>query len=121
MHPAPGVVMARRIADLPPLWLGPVPATSVIGAERIRGSATAMDLSPDGRRLLVLTYRHLALFERAASEDWAQALSRPPRLLPLPPLRIAEAVGWDAAAAGALIGGEGEHSVLLQWNGTMPP
>lgn len=120
MHPGPGIAVARRIADLPSLWRQESdPAVSLKGSDRTRGSATAMDLSPDGRRLLVLTYRHLVLFERAADEDWPQALARGPRMLPFK-LWLAEAMGWNADGSGALIGAEREHSQLLRWDGVMP-
>ncbi|MFA7237900.1 MAG: hypothetical protein WC058_13635 [Phycisphaeraceae bacterium] len=55
---------------------------------------TAMDLSPDGRRAVVLTMTGLYEFSRKPDEDWPAAFKRPPRSLPLPILKQAEAVAF---------------------------
>jgi hypothetical protein len=116
------LAVARRIADLPLIWEGPVSPALPAGVERYRGTPTAIDLSPDGRKLLILTYKHLAEFERRADEDWPQALARGPmRIVRLPRQRILEAAGYDADANSALIGGEDEHAALWRWNGRFPP
>lgn len=116
------LAVARRIADLPLIWEGPVSPALPAGVERYRGTPTAIDLSPDGRKLLILTYKHLAEFERRADEDWPQAIARGPmRILRLPKQRILEAAGYDADADSALIGGEDEHAALRRWNGRFPP
>ena len=119
---APGeLAVARRIADLPLFWAGPVPPALPAGTERYRGTPTAIDLSPDGRKLLILTYRHLAEFERRADEDWPQAIARGPmRIVRLPRQRILEAAGYDIDARSALIGGEDVHAILRRWNGRFP-
>ena len=115
------LAVARRIADLPLIWEGPVSPALPAGVERYRGTPTAIDLSPDGRKLLILTYRHLAEFERRADEDWPQAIARGPmRIVRLPRQRILEAAGYDADAKSALIGGETEHAALRRWNGRFP-
>ncbi len=116
------LAMAKRIADLPLIWEGPVPPALPAGVERYRGTPTAIDLSPDGRKLLILTYKHLAEFERRADEDWPQALARGRmRIVRLPRQRILEAAGYEADANSALIGGEDEHAALWRWNGRFPP
>lgn len=118
--PAGRTAVAQRLADLPSLWPDPLPPAAPIGASRYRGAVTAMDLSADGRRLLLLTYTHLALFERAADEDWAQAARRPPRLLRLPAQKLFEAVAFDPAGIGALLGREGIGTPLFRWSGRFP-
>ena len=45
---------------------------------------TAMDISPDGLRAVVLTYGDAYEFRRARDEDWGAGLSRAPRRLPMP-------------------------------------
>lgn len=45
---------------------------------------TAMDVSPDGHRAVLLTYGNAYEFTRAADEDWAAAFSRPGRILAMP-------------------------------------
>ena len=47
-------------------------------------TATAMDISPDGSRAVVLTYGDAFEFTRKPDEDWTAALSRPPRRLAMP-------------------------------------
>lgn len=47
-------------------------------------SVTAMDVSPDGRRAVLLTYLHAYEFTRAENETWAAAFSRAPREIPVP-------------------------------------
>ena len=119
--PQGSVAVARRIADLPSLYREATPPASPTGAERYRGTPTAMDLSADGRRLAVLTYTHLAIFERRGDEDWPQAFkAREPVLIRLPRMRIAEGMGLSADGRSALIGGEKPHTPLLRWDGSLP-
>ena len=47
-------------------------------------AVTSMDISPDARRAVVLTYADAYEFTRAAEEDWAAAFARPPRRLIMP-------------------------------------
>ena len=63
---------------------------------RLEGQVTAADVSPDGRTLAVMTYRYLLLYRRPPRQDWAGAVSRPPRVSLLPWLPQAEALGWAA-------------------------
>jgi len=65
-----------RLADWWPERPTPVEPTSQL---RYRGAAAAMDLSPDGRRLALLTSTHWAVFTRAADEPWSAVLARPPQ------------------------------------------
>ena len=46
--------------------------------------ATAMDVSPDGRRAVVLSYGNAYEYTRIANEDWGKAFSRPPREITMP-------------------------------------
>ena len=47
-------------------------------------TATAMDVSPDGLRAIVLTYGNAYEFLRQAKETWTAAFSRPPREIIMP-------------------------------------
>lgn len=91
-------------------WVGPVSA-------RYRGAVTAADLSRDGRRLLVLTYTHWLVYERAPDEDWEQALRRKPMAGALPLVRGFEAAAWDAED-GIWASVEGQPSALFHWPAT---
>ncbi|WP_162823775.1 hypothetical protein [Lysobacter sp. TY2-98] len=86
--------VAERVARLRmPAALAPQSGTD----ERAPLSAqvTAASISPDGQRLAVLTYRYLLIYAKHPAEDWARAVVRPPRVLTLPWLPQAEAMGWD--------------------------
>jgi hypothetical protein len=47
-------------------------------------AVTAMDISPDGRRAVVLTYGNAFEYVRGDGENWSQAFSRPPRQIVVP-------------------------------------
>lgn len=72
-RPAP--VFARKAAELnlPPL-------------------TTAMDVAPDGRLAVVLTYGDAYAFPRRAGEGWVEAFGRAPVVVKLPPRRQGEAL-----------------------------
>jgi len=59
---------------------------------RYRAHVTSMALSPDGRTLVVLTYRDAYRYDRADGESWADAVRRDPKALGMPPLIQAESV-----------------------------
>ena len=46
--------------------------------------ATAMDISPDGRRMIILTYGNAYEYQRGDGESWREALARPAREIVLP-------------------------------------
>jgi hypothetical protein len=61
---------------------------------------TAMDISPDGRRAVVLTYGDAYEFNRANGETWAQSFSHEPRIIKGPQRKQGEAIcyGLDGKA-----------------------
>jgi hypothetical protein len=115
--PETGAV-ARRIAEIPPL----VPNTSAVVqplSARWRGQITAMDLSPDGLSLLLLTDQTLTLFRRLPEQDWAQALRHPAGQLRLPPFPNFESVAFSQDLRAAIFGNEGPISRFYRWR--LPP
>ena len=54
--------------------------------------ATAMDISPDGRRAVVLTYGSAYEYTRTGKETWGEALARQGRVLDMPPRRQGESI-----------------------------
>jgi hypothetical protein len=56
---------------------------------------TGMDISSDGRRAAVITYRSLYLFERAEDESWAEAFLKTPLEYVGPPGLHDEAVTFE--------------------------
>lgn len=69
---------------------------------------TALDITRDGRRMAVLTYGAVYVFDRADAESWAQALERQPGRVIFPPMRQAEALAISNNGRAALIGSEGD-------------
>jgi hypothetical protein len=53
---------------------------------------TAMDISPDGRRAVLLTYLGAYEYARGKEEGWAKAFRREPKRVALPLLRQAEGI-----------------------------
>jgi len=115
-----GVVIAQRLADLPPMDDLPTQGYDLVSA-LWQGKPTAADISPDGRRLLVLGYTHLALFEREAGEDWAQAVTRKPRFFPLPRVPLMEAVAWSADGQAAWLAPERSYRGVPVYRWLAPP
>ena len=108
------VVTARRVARLdqiPP----PSDHDRQFRFGGLRSQPTALDLSADGRMMVVLTYKHAYLFNRNAEASWATALKRQPVLvkLPLPEdhpdLRQREAICFSLDAMSLLVTSEGRH------------
>lgn len=57
---------------------------------------TALDVSPDGRSLIVLTYGDAYLWTRGAEESWTDAFTRPPLRLTMPARRQGETICFGA-------------------------
>jgi hypothetical protein len=53
---------------------------------------TGMDVSPDGRRAIVLTYHNAFEYVRAEKDDWAATFADPPREIELPYRAQGEAI-----------------------------
>jgi hypothetical protein len=64
---------------------------------RFGSQPTAMDISPDGKIIAVLTYKRPYLFYRQENESWPRVIDRPPVPLDMPRMRQAEAMSfsWD--------------------------
>ncbi|MBI1370479.1 MAG: hypothetical protein GC162_17725 [Planctomycetes bacterium] len=84
----PDVQTAHRIASL---WIN---------------MATGMDLSPDGRRLLIGTYGPAYEFTRRDNESWPDALKRAGRQLPMPRLAQGEAICYSTDGKTIYLSGE---------------
>ncbi|HUS48377.1 MAG TPA: hypothetical protein VM098_09660 [Phycisphaerae bacterium] len=61
---------------------------AVLGLQMV----TAMDISPDGRRAVVLTYGPAFEYTRAANETWAQAFARAGRRIAIPIRKQGESI-----------------------------
>ena len=80
---------------------------------------TALDLSPDGRKMVVLTYQHAYLFSRLPGDSWSSAVRQLPALIRLPPpldnrlLCQREAVCFSSDAMSLLVTSEGLHAGIF--------
>ena len=106
-----GEVVARPLGALP------IPPPSTERADALAPSMlhmpTALDLAPDGSAALVLSYADGFRFPRGPGESWAEAFARPPELLPLPPLPLAEAVAYVGDAL--YVTSEVDRLALVRW------
>ncbi|RDZ29131.1 hypothetical protein [Lysobacter silvisoli] len=73
---------------------------------RLQGQVTAADVSPDGRTLAVMTYRYLLLYPRQTGQGWGSAVAGKPKVIALPWLPQAEALGWSADGRALYATGE---------------
>lgn len=79
-----------------------------------RSQPTAMDVSPDGLKAVVLTYKNAYLFQRASEESWTVAFKKTPQILQLPKLRQAEALCFAADAETLFITSEKHPAPLFR-------
>ena len=114
--PQDTVQTARRIASFPDLVPTAPPRVQTLGGSAGRGTATALDVSADGRRMAVLTYLSASLFERAPGQTWAQALVQPRLSQRLPREPMFEAMAFDATGRFAVIGSERVPSRFYRWS-----
>jgi hypothetical protein len=77
-------------------------------------AASAMDLSPDGLRALVLTPRHAYEFTRLTNEDWRQGFARPPRVIKMPARARGESVCYGPDGVTIYLTSEGIPTPLLE-------
>jgi hypothetical protein len=119
MQPGAGEQRAQRIADLPFVW-PERPEAPPPGQLTWRATPTALDLSADGRRLLLLTYRHVMAFSRRGNEDWPAALQRQPQWARLPEKLGYEAATWNAEGTQVLLTHEQPRARLFRWQPPAP-
>lgn len=97
------ILISKQVLPTAAVYAVPIPAEEDdpqgVVAERIGNlpmpMVTGMDIRDDGRRLAVVGYFDLFLFDRDGNEDWAEALRRTPVHVALPKLKQIEAVGFD--------------------------
>lgn len=103
------------LATIPP----PSLADLLLPYGRYRSQPTSMDISQDGRDLLILTYRHGYLLRRNPEQDWANVLDQPLQTIELPDLFTLaqrEAACFSPDGKNMFVTGEGEGAVLLRLN-----
>lgn len=73
---------------------------------RLYSQITAADLSADRRRLALITYDNLLIYDRQANEDWGRAMARAPSVYRLPWLPQPEALTWAIDGRHLYLAGE---------------
>jgi len=53
---------------------------------------TAMDVSPDGRRAIILIYGPACIYTRGENESWTKAFARKPQTINMPPRKQGESI-----------------------------
>jgi hypothetical protein len=76
---------------------------------------TAMDIGPDGRSAVILTYNDAYLYSRDSGESWYRALQRQPIALGFNIFPGAEAIGF-AGPQRLIITSEGSHAALQEFH-----
>lgn len=107
LQPGPRRAVAQRVARLAGIPQ-PTPQERQARHSRaaLKGQVTAADLSPDGRRLAVMTYHDVAVYTRTPGEPWGEAVTRTPTVRDLPWIPQAEAMAWSAGGRGLFATGE---------------
>ncbi|KFN48056.1 hypothetical protein [Arenimonas metalli] len=90
-------VLAEAIAELPPL----------------SAQATGLDITHDGRALVVLTYAAVYVWPRIDGQPWASVLSAPVQRRALPPMSKAEAMATGPEPGVVYVGSERLPTPLL--------
>lgn len=91
----------------------PPPVARQIG-EIETSPAVAMDISPDGRRAVVLTYADALEFARGPKETWTDAFARPPRALVMPRRRQGETICYGPDGKTLYLTSERTPTPLLE-------
>jgi len=95
----------------------PSPLDLLMPYGKFRSQPTAMDLSSNGRDLLILTYRHAYLLRCLPGQDWTEVISQPLQAIELPDLFILaqrEAACFSADGQSLFVTGEGTGAALLR-------
>jgi len=114
-----GVALARRVTEVrhlpqPSSFVRRALAAGMRSTYRLAFSATSMDVTADGSAAVVLTYGDAFLFSRSGAESWAEVFARPPRRIPLPRLRQAEALAFASDGRSLYVTSEGRPAPLLR-------
>lgn len=82
------------------------------------GQPTAMDVSADGRRAVVLTYDGVFVFDRKAGEGWAGCFARPAGMFAQHRLVQAECVAFSKDSRSLYVASEGADPLLIHFKQT---
>jgi len=108
-------VELRYLGDVPGLR---PPTTADLLASKKRGrwisQPTGLDISSDGRRAVVITYRSLYLYDRSEGESWAEAFQKTPLEYVGPPGLHDEAVSFGFDSLSVYTSNEGQPASIYR-------
>lgn len=104
--------IAKRLGSIPPLPKNE--QQSGFSLFDYSAQPTAMDISPDGLSIAVLTYDSSFLFQTESHESWLEVLSSKPIILKRPPLKQAEALAFSADGQSIFITSEKIPAPIVQ-------
>jgi hypothetical protein len=115
------VLVARRVAVMqhlrPP---EDAPAVRGLRFEKLRSQPTAMDISPDGSEIAILTYGDGYLYRRPAHTGGSNAFRNPPQWMRMPSLRQAEALCYSADGQSLFVTSEQVPAPLYRLDRQLP-
>ena len=111
------VAVARYLTDV---FNIPQPTQEDVRERSIRGAwlgqPTSLDIAPDGKTALALTYGAAYLFSRSEDEDWAAAFQRRPLRVRTPTLLRAEAIGFIPGGESFLLTTEARSAPVYRYD-----
>ena len=107
------IVTAKRLGEVRSI---PQPTSSEIKKryDEYHAQPTGLDATPGGRKITVLTYRRLFIYERAENESWIDALNKTPLQIEYPPLEQAEAICFYTDEQAVLVTSEQLPAPILK-------
>ena len=106
--------VAKRLGEIKPLPEPSESRFSLMGLLNLTTLPTAMDISPDGRSAVVLTYASAYYFSADQATDWLKVFSSTPEEIVLPELRQAESVGFTKDGKSIYVTSEKIPAPLLK-------
>jgi hypothetical protein len=107
------ILVAQRSGELSQL---PRPSLKEVAQNPILGKyyhqPTAMDLSPNRKHALVVTYKHAYLFTKEGDQEWHQVFAATPQVIKLPERKQGESGCFTSDGQGIVVGSEGKASPL---------
>lgn len=104
--------LVAEVSNIPPPDSTDLVEDPLFGAWR--SQPTSMDMSADGRQIVVLTYRHAYLYRRATGQSWSEAFAIAPEIVLLPRMRQPEAIAFGSDASTIFVTTEKKPSPLFK-------
>lgn len=108
---------AKRMGEVKPMPMPKERHYRIVDFLDYTKMPTAMDIAPDGSGIVVLTYGNAFYFPtNGVEDDWLSVLNSTPKTIELPPLKQAEAIGFDHSGQHVFVTGERRPTPLLNIN-----